>query len=98
MTVSCAVPSERVMLASRAVTSEEWLTGPDALAAGQYCRQLPVQLDLPGESAANAYSVLPLESTRTFPKAVFPVWTLGPMALWLAPVIFGELLAPLALP
>jgi hypothetical protein len=63
------------MVASFAVTSDECLTLPAALAAGQYCRQLPVQLDLPGESAANAYSVLPFESTRTFPKSVFPVPT-----------------------
>ena len=68
------------MLASFAVTSDEWLTVPDALAAGQYCRQLAVQLDLPSESAANAYSVLPFESTRTFPTSVFPVWTVWPAA------------------
>jgi hypothetical protein len=80
------------MLASLAVTSEERVTVPDALAAGQYCRQLSAQLDLPGESAANAYSVLPFASTRTFPTSVFPVWTLSPAAPGAASVVFGELL------
>ena len=37
-----------------------------------------MQVDFLGESAANAYSVIPFASTRTVPASVFPVWTAFP--------------------
>lgn len=54
MTVSWVDRSERLMVPSVADTSGEWLSEPEAAAGGQYAAQAPVQVDLPGESAAKA--------------------------------------------
>jgi hypothetical protein len=92
--VTCAEPSERVIVPSVPVTPLPAVAGP--FTGGQYCAHDPLQLDLVAVSGAKEYTVKPLALVSTLVPLIVAVFSTVPEAATGEAAALDELLGAVA--
>ena len=78
MLVTCFVPSDRLVVATKAAFAPLPAVGlPVAGTGGQAAAHAPVQALVVPESAPNRYTVRPCESTKMVPRPLLPTASVG---------------------